>query len=298
MALAAVFALLAGFGFASGTILVRICTQRIAPATATFFGVLAGAIVIQVLAWSIDWSKMDNLSWPVFGWLVLMAALAYPLARVLNYTAVSMVGASRATPMGSIQPIFALVLSVIILGERPNLIVGLGTFAVVGGLVFVIKGRNTTTEDGSAQNLNNLGYFLAAGATATFAVRDIISRHVVSGETSPLIAAALALSIGAVMLFLLTHRDVFRSIRSVPMRFIWLCGIAGVLQGLAVTCVFLALSRAPVTSVSPIISSAPLMTLILAHIFLQRLERLNPMLVAGTALSVGGVVTVIVGSNY
>ena len=296
MGLAIIFALLAALGFSSGLILVRVATQWIAPATATFYGVFTGAIVVQVLAWSIDWSEASTLSWPILGWLVIIAALAYPIARVLNYTAVSMVGASRATPMGAIQPLFALVLSTVILGEAPTTIGAMGTVSVVLGLVLVIKGGAATRDEESGTSVKNLGYFLAAGASIAFAVRDTISRSLVSDTLSPLIAAAFALTIGAGMLFLFTYRDAIRSIRTVPSKYIWMCGITGVLQGLAVTSVFLALSRAPVTSVSPLIASSPIMTLVMAHIFLQRLERINSMLVAGTLLSVAGIIAVIVTS--
>ncbi len=296
MALAITFALLAAFGFSSGIILVRVATQWIAPATATFFGVLSGAIVIQVLAWSVHWSKADALSWHILGWLVIIAALAYPIARVLNYTAVSMVGASRATPMGAIQPLFAVVLSTIFLGESPTTIGALGTVSVVMGLVLVVKGGAATRDEETGTSLNKLGYLLAAGASISFAVRDIISRHLVSDTLSPLIAAAFALTIGAGMLLTFTFRDAIRSIRTVPQKYIWMCVATGVFQGLAVTGVFLALSRAPVTSVSPLIASSPLMTLGMAHIFLQRLEKVNSMLAAGTLLSVGGIIAVIIST--
>lgn len=296
MVLAITFALLAALGFSSGLIMVRVATQWIAPATATFYGVLSGAVVIQVLAWSVHWSKVDALSWPILGWLVVIAALAYPIARLLNYTAVSMVGASRATPMGAIQPLFALVLSTIVLGEAPTTVGALGTVAVVAGLVLVIKGGAATRDDESGTSIRNLGYFLAAGASISFAVRDIISRSLVSDTLSPLLAAAFALTIGSVMLFIITYRDAIRSIRTVPPKYLWMCVAIGVLQGLAVTSVFLALSRAPVTAVSPLIASSPIITLVLAHIFLQRLERINSLLVAGTLLSVAGIIAVILSS--
>ena len=68
------------------------------------------------------------------------------------------------------------------------------------------------------------------------------------------------------------------------------------MQGLAVTFLFQALSRAPVTVVSPINASSPLITLLLTHLFLRRLESINPLLVVGACLGVGGVVTVVLGT--
>jgi len=89
---------------------------------------------------------------------------------------------------------------------------------------------------------------------------------------------------------------VINSFRNLPGKYLALCCLAGVCQGLAVAFLFQALSRAPVTVVSPINASSPLITLLLAHLFLQRLEHINPLLVLGTLLSVGGVVLVVVGA--
>ena len=137
---------------------------------------------------------------------------------------------------------------------------------------------------------------LALGAAATFGIRDVISRHVVSGIAPPLVTAAFALAIGGVILLTYTHRDVANSLRRVPPKYIVICGLAGVCQGLAVAALFQALSRAPVTVVSPISAGSPLITLVLSHIFLRRLESINSFLVVGTLLSVAGVVTVVLGA--
>ena len=48
--------------------------------------------------------------------------------------------------------------------------------------------------------------------------------------------------------------------------------------------------------VSPINASSPLITLLLTHLFLRRLESINPLLVVGACLGVAGVVTVVLGT--
>ena len=57
------------------------------------------------------------------------------------------------------------------------------------------------------------------------------------------------------------------------------------------------MSRAPVTVVSPIYACTPLIPLVLACIFLRRLEAIGFLLVVGTLLSVIGVVLVIWGAT-
>ena len=295
--LAVAFSLLAALGFSGGYILIRVGTQRVAAPTATFFSLLAGSALVVCLALVLRLSDIRALSLEALGWIALMGAMAYPIARVLVSTSVAMIGASRTAPTNSVQPIFALGLAIVILGERPSLLVGVGTPMVVGGLILVVLAGNVGGAASRVLATRNLGYLLALAGAATFASRDVISRHVVSGIAPPLVSAAFALAIGGGILLLFTHRDVARSLRRVPAKYILACGLAGVCQGLAVAALFQALSRAPVTVVSPISASSPLITLVLSLIFLRRLELINAFLVAGTLLSVAGVVIVVLGAT-
>ena len=291
-----VFAFLAALGFSSGYALIRVGTQRVSAPTATFFTVITGAVLISILALILNLPEVKSVSPAALGWFALMGAMAYPLARVLNNTAITMVGATRAAPVSSLQPLFAMALALTILGERPNLLVILGTPIIVCGLILVVLTSGTNGSMNQILTTRKLGYLLAMGAAASFASRDVISRHVVGGIAPPMVTAAFALSFGGVLLFMLTYRDVINSIRRLPGKYLAICCLAGACQGLAVAFLFQALSRAPVTVVSPINASSPIITLLLAHIFLRRLEHISPLLVAGTFLSVGGVVLVVVGA--
>jgi drug/metabolite transporter (DMT)-like permease len=111
------------------------------------------------------------------------------------------------------------------------------------------------------------------------------------------VTAAFALALGGCMLLAVIYRDVVHSLRQSPGRYIVICGLAGICQGIAIASLFQALSRAPVTVVSPINASSPLITLALAHLFLRHLESLNLFLVLGTLLSVAGVVLVVLGAS-
>ena len=81
------------------------------------------------------------------------------------------------------------------------------------------------------------------------------------------------------------------------MRYVGICCIAGLLQGIAVASLFHALSRADVTIVTPIYASQPIIALVLASVFLRQLESVDWLLAAGTVLSVAGVILVILGAT-
>ena len=297
MALAVAFAFLAACGFASGNILVRVGTQRVPAPTAALLTVLSGVIFVGGLALALNLDEIRSLSPTALGWILVLGIMGYPMARLLLITAISMVGAARAVPMAGIQPVIAFTLGVLLLGERPNLLVTLGTPVIVAGLFLVVMPRPRSNSGGTVIHVRRLGYILALCGAATFASRDVISRHVVSDIASPLVTAGLALAVGGVILSVLLHRQVARSIQTLPGKYLMICGLAGLFQGLAVASLFQALSRAPVTVVSPIYACTPLITLILARIFLRRLEPIDFLLVAGTGLSVSGVILVILGAT-
>ena len=297
MAVAIAFAFLAACGFASGNVLVRVGTEKVPAPTATLLTVFSGIILIVGLALALRLDEISSLSTEALGWILVLGILGYPMARLFIITAISMVGAARAVPMAGLQPVVAFTLGVILLGERPDLLVIVGTPVIVVGLLLVVMPRRGANSGDGVVNVRRLGYLLAIGSAATFASRDTISRHVVTDLSDPLVSAGLALAIGGTILAVILHRQVARSVMTVPRKYLLICALAGVFQGLAVASLFQALSRAPVTVVSPIYASQPLITLILAHFFLKRLEAIDFLLALGTMVSVVGVILVILGAT-
>ena len=297
MAVAVAFAFLAACGFASGNVLVRVGTEKVPAPTATLLTVFSGIILIVGLTLVLRLDEISSLSIEALGWILVLGILGYPMARLFIITAISMVGAARAVPMAGLQPVVAFTLGVILLGERPDLLVIVGTPVIVVGLLLVVMPRRGANSGDGVVNVRRLGYLLAIGSAATFASRDTISRHVVTDLIDPLVSAGLALAIGGTILAVILHQQVARSVMTVPRKYLLICALAGVFQGLAVASLFQALSRAPVTVVSPIYASQPLITLILAHFFLKRLEAIDFLLALGTMVSVVGVILVILGAT-
>ena len=275
---------------------MRVATQHVAPPVATFYTVLVGAVLVTSIAFGVNFDEIKTLPLEAYGWITVMGILAYCVARVLHNTAIRMVGAARSVPMISVQPLMAFAIGFLILGERPNLLITAGTPIIVAGILLVMLPRQQTTN---TIEIRKLGYLLAFGGSLAFVTRDAISRHVLGSLAlaPPFVVSGFALVIGGSILFAFIHRGVIDSIRHQPMRYVGICCLAGLLQGIAVASLFHALSRAPVTIVTPIYASQPIFALVLAAIFLRQLESLNWVLVVGTMLSVGGVIMVILGAT-
>lgn len=61
---------------------------------------------------------------------------------------------------------------------------------------------------------------------------------------------------------------------------------------------YFALSKAPLVMVSPIFAINPLITLLLAHIFLNKLEKITTRTVLGTILVVSGVSIITLSGSF
>ena len=295
MLLALTFAFAASLGFGAGSVLIRVGTQQVPSPVATTLAVGTGAAVSTTLALIFDFAELGDLPAIAFAWFFALAVMGYPLGRLLNYTSISMIGAARTAPIDSLRPLFAMGLAIAFLGERPGLLVALGTPVIVLGLVLVIIGGSR--EGSQAAITSRLGFLLAAVGAFSFGGREVITRHVVSGITTPLLASCFGFLMGATMLSLMSFPAMSRSMKRPLMTSMAICVLAGATQAFGNISVFYALSKAPVTVVSPIYSATPLIVLTLSHFFLQRIEAINPSLVLGTLLSVGGVAMVVVGAG-
>ena len=136
-----------------------------------------------------------------------------------------------------------------------------------------------------------LGMMFAMLAAVAYGSAHVIARQVVTQITVPLVASFFALVFGTAIMALFTSRDIPKD-RHAPKRGFMIMALAGAAGAVAVTVYFFALSHAPVVIVSPVTAVNPLITLLLAHLFLRRLERVTLRLWIGASLVVAGVMII------
>ena len=141
-----------------------------------------------------------------------------------------------------------------------------------------------------------LGYgasFLAAIAYGSVAV---VGKKIVSDFAPPFVATSFSMIFGTIILFALFHRQFASDVAAnIPKRAWLFVAIAGGSATWGVTFWFLALNEAPVVLVAPLASTYPLIAVVVARIFLQRLERVTMQTFAGAALVVGGAILITFG---
>jgi drug/metabolite transporter, DME family len=115
-------------------------------------------------------------------------------------------------------------------------------------------------------------------------------------DVPPILFTSMGLFFGGWVMMLVSARSMPKHVRA-PLRYFGFIVAAGVTSGGAVALLVSALSKAPVAVVTPVASLNPIFTLTMAHLFLQRLERVTLRVVLGTAMALSGVLMVILGST-
>ena len=296
MEIGIVFAFSAALGFGFNQILVRIATQRVPAPAAALLSASTGLVMAGTLALVFHREAFGEVPLSAIPWYLLLATLHHPLARTLNFTAISMVGASRAVPFNSVSPLFAAVLAILILGERPSPILYAGTLVVALGMTLVVTGGRVAPQPESQTRYNRLGYVLAVAAGCGFGAVSIVASYINANFSPALVTVTFSQLLGSLLLGLGAHRPLITTFRQEERRArVPVAILAGMCAGAGAICFFSALAHAPVTVVVPISFASPLVTFTISAVFLRRLENVNGVIALGTASVVAGVVLVVLG---
>ena len=145
------------------------------------------------------------------------------------------------------------------------------------------------------ENRALLGSVLALGAAAAYGSSLYVQKVVVTEYAPPLVGATFALLFGMLILTAMVHRHIPADLRK-PQNGLTMMALAGLSSSIGVMFSYLSLNHAQVIVVAPISGVAPLISLLLSHIFLKRLERITWRIVVGALMIAGGVVLVTVNT--
>ena len=302
--------ILAAIGFASSAVLSRQGMQAIFPLPGVMVSLFVSFLLSSVMVLLFAFSDISGIPQSAVFWILGLGVMNFLGGRSQNFLSVNMIGASRASLFVSSQAPFAAIFAVTFTGESIHPLVALGTAGVVGGLLFA--SGDSILEGWRTDKIFLLGYLMALGAGASYGATNVMAKQTLQVYDSPLMMTAFSMLVGLVVLSPLVgasaaHSGVIRTrntgvrgyrgfLRSLSsFKFVALSGLA---SGIAVIAWYFAVQRADVVVISPIVSSSPLITLFLAHLFLARLERVTRRLAAGAALTVIGVLLVVWGSQF
>ncbi len=289
--------LLSGFGFGSAAVLARVGMQGMSPLSSVLLSVVVSFCPTLLLALVFAFSDIKDLPPVALAWFFLLGVVNFLGGRTSSYQAIGRIGASRTAAVQSTAAVFASIFAITITGERPHFVVLLGTLTVVLGLTAAV---GNSIRGGVANNRGVLiGFGLALVAAASYGGTNVIAKELTEEYGSPLMVSSLGLLFGIILLWPLAGSSTVREVRESRgnMKFVLSAGSSGLAAATGVITLYFALERADVTVVAPIVSTNPIFTLILAQIFISRMEDLTKWLFLSVGVTVAGVAIVTVGST-
>ena len=289
--------LLSGFGFGSAAVLARVGMQGMSPLSSVLLSVVVSFCPTLLLALVFAFSDIKDLPLVALAWFFLLGVVNFLGGRTSSYQAIGRIGASRTAAVQSTAAVFASIFAITITGERPHFVVLLGTLTVVLGLTAAV---GNSIRGGVANNRGVLiGFGLALVAAASYGGTNVIAKELTEEYGSPLMVSSLGLLFGIILLWPLAGSSTVREVRESRgnMKFVLSAGSSGLAAATGVIALYFALERADVTVVAPIVSTNPIFTLVLAQIFISRMEDLTKWLFLSVGVTVVGVAIVTVGST-
>ena len=275
-----IFALLSSLGFATSHILIRRGLAKSDPLAGFCISVAISALTMWILA-----ALYLPLSafWTHTVWYFVVGGLfASGLGRWLVYIAIDKLGVARSIPVASTSPMFAAILAVFLVGEQWTLLGFLGTALIIGGVIIISR---THTQKMAWRRTDLIFPLMAA---LSFALSANVRKLGFLIENLPLMAASVNATTGLILgAILIAGQGGMKVLRMPKHIFGWflaagLCNTGGMLANLY------ALSAGDVVVVEPLISTNPVLSVILTAIFLKDVETVNMRVALGVALTFAG----------
>jgi drug/metabolite transporter (DMT)-like permease len=279
-ATAQVLALITSIFYASALVSARAGMRYSTPTTVTLVSIL----IQNLLLWSAIFVTGGVHTVPLIGILLFTVVGIFQLGvRLLAYTGVEKIGASRSSALQSVSPLISAAIAVAILGEPTTPLIVLGTCLVVAGIVLISWKPERQLADFRRWHL-----LLPIGAAFLTGINHPIRRYVLTMADEPLFFSALMGSVSLVG-FLIYFAASRRSQRLVWNRkAIGPFLATGVCETMSILMIITAISMGRVVIVAPIAASYPVWSLIESAIFLRDVEPINWKIIMGIVSVVAG----------
>jgi drug/metabolite transporter (DMT)-like permease len=287
------FAMLAALGLAVQSLAIRVGTRThsISDVIAVMFGVNLAVLLPVAVAVGYPAYGLTPVAVGAFAVSGLLGSL---LARLFYFEGIARLGSSRTEPLKALLPLFAVGAAVLFLEEQVTPLLLVGVALLIGGGVAV-----TLEAEASPVTPSGRGRWVAVAFPITAAlllgIDPIFTKIGLAEGTSALVGVtvrvlAAAAGFGAYLLWRAARTGGFDAIEA--NRWLVLASVANTVYLLAY---YAALSRIPVSVVTPVMSVSTLFVVAGAALFLQSDERVTWRLAGAATVVVAGVVLVVQG---
>lgn len=277
------FALGAAFSYACSDLGMRAGLQHTNPFVGATMSRFTGTVTLLALV------SLSGARFPPWGehylWLALAGVFNPALFTILFMFGIARIGVARAAPLKGVSPLFAALLAIAFLGERPAWYQMAGVVLVVAGIALLSSGRT----EGRWRRIDALWPVAAAVSAALGAVfwRKALPQFpdALAGAFVGLVSA-LAVTFLYTIAFTRTH--IPEGVRKAWKPFL----LAGAIGAVGQFCFAAALQRGEVYRMVALIQTSPLITVAFALLFLRRAESITWRVPAGALLAVSGAILV------
>jgi drug/metabolite transporter, DME family len=277
-------AIFSAMGWAGDSVLVRLGLRQ----SNIFAAMLVSYAVSVTCIWTylLITTPLDFLRSPAMVYFLISGCLQPLFARALYYEALTRIGVSRAGPLRGAEPLFAIAIAVAILHERPSVPVYIGTVLIVGSVWAISSGYAGKT------GWRFVDLLLPLGAALVSAISQSLRKQGLNILPDPFVAAVTVTSV--TLTLLVAFLVVTRRTHQLHMRrrsFLFF-SCAALVALFAQISNFIALSRAEVSVIIPLLNTTPLFTVLFSTLFLRSMETITPRILLGAILMVAGVVII------
>lgn len=216
----------------------------------------------------------------------MLAGVVGPcLGRFLLFTGIKRVGSAIASTVYAIKPLFSTIAAVLILGENLTGIIAFATLVMIGGLA-IVGSEKSGGQIERSWSKKDLVFPLMAGAAYGFS--HILRKTGLNISPDPMmgVVAQNAAAISFSVILTLVKKD--KQSATWKNRNAWFFfGLSGIMSILGQLSIFHALNQGMVVVVSPLSTISPLFVIILAALFLRKMEKITFKIVLGALLIVG-----------
>jgi drug/metabolite transporter, DME family len=280
-------ALVTSVSYAGALICSRLGLKYSTPTTVTLVSILVQNLVLWTAVFFL--SGIPPVSWvsvTLFG-IVGVFQLG---VRLLAYTGVLKIGASRSSALQSINPLISFTIAIVVLKESATVLTLAGTLLVVAGVVLV-----SWRAEQELLSFRWWHLLLPIGAAILSGVNHPMRRYALSLSNEPLFFSAF---MGFVTLIAFAG---YMTISSQEPRLVWdrralwpfVC--TGIFETFSIFLIIKALSIGPVVVIAPIAATYPVWSLIGAKLFLKDVERIGLKAAVGILSVVAGTVAIHLG---
>ena len=282
-----ILALLCSLSYAGALISSRLGLRYSTPTTVTLVSILVQNFAL--------WSAVA-----LTGGIPAVAPLAVGLicivgifqlgVRLLAYTGVLKIGASRSSTLQSVSPLVSATIAIVVLGETTTLLIVGGTFMVIAGVVLV-----SWRAEREIAGFRWWHLLLPLGAASLTGMNHPMRRYALGLSNEPLFFSAWMglLSLAGFLIYmgfsptkesLIWNRQAVRYFLS-----------TGIFETISLVLIITAISIGPVVVVAPIAASYPVWAVIGAKLFLPDVEKITWKTVIGILSVVAGTAAIHLG---